>query len=320
MLIKLHSLATTAPKIRAVIQASDEPACVLAERHGTTEQTFWKWRKRYSVEDRSRTPHRLQMTLTPAQEVVAAELRKTHQVSLDDLLAVVREFLNPDVSRFGLDRCIHRPGVGNLRDLQAKEERPKHSSLKAYEPGYIQIDVKYLPQIGDETSDCYLFVAIDRVTRWCFIRISRAKIAANARCFLQDLKRVCLIRICTIFTDNGKEFTDRLFGLRKRAATREHGFGRLCRTGHRASPDRAETASDKQHSQTVQRSDRRGVSTPSLSIRRGTGGHPAPICQALQAAAPEISLGQQVAVAGDEGLAQTQTGPVQKTGILFHGM
>lgn len=67
MLIKLHSQATTAPKIRAAIQASDEPAWVLAERQGTTEQTVWKWRNRDSVEDRSHTPHRLQTTLTPAQ-------------------------------------------------------------------------------------------------------------------------------------------------------------------------------------------------------------------------------------------------------------
>ncbi len=42
MLIQLHSQATTTPKIRAKIQASDEPAWVLAERFGTTEQTVWK--------------------------------------------------------------------------------------------------------------------------------------------------------------------------------------------------------------------------------------------------------------------------------------
>ena len=89
-------------------------------------------------------------------------LRKTLLVSLDDLLAVVREFLNPDVSRSGLDRCLRRHGVGNLRDLQAKVARPKHSGFKAYEPGYIHIDVKYLPQMADETSRRYLSVAIDR--------------------------------------------------------------------------------------------------------------------------------------------------------------
>jgi transposase-like protein len=181
MLIKLHSQATTTPKVRAAIQASDEPAWVLAERHGTTEQTVWKWRKRDSVEDRSHTPHRLQTTLTPAQEAVAVALRKTLLVSLDDLLAVVREFLNPNVSRSGLDRCLRRHGVGNLRNLQAKAARPKHSGFKAYEPGYIHIDVKYLPQMADETSRRYLFVAIDRATRWVFIRIFKAKTAANAR-------------------------------------------------------------------------------------------------------------------------------------------
>jgi len=120
MLIQLHSQATTTPKIRAKIQASDEPAWVLAERFGTTEQTVWKWRKRDSVQDRSHTAHRLQTTLTPAQEAVAVSLRKTLLVSLDDLLAVVREFLNPDVSRSGLDRCLRRHGVGNLRDLKVK--------------------------------------------------------------------------------------------------------------------------------------------------------------------------------------------------------
>ena len=62
-------------------------------------------------------------------------------------------------------------------------------------------------------------MAIDRATRWVFIRIFKAKTAANARRFLRDLEHACPIRIRTILTDNGKEFTDRLFGLRKRAAT-----------------------------------------------------------------------------------------------------
>jgi transposase-like protein len=228
MLIHLHKQATTTPKVRAAIQASDEPASVLAERFGTSEQTVYKWRHRDSVNDRSHTPHQLQTTLTPAQEAVAVVLRKTLLVSLDDLLAVVREFLNPQVSRSGLDRCLRRHGVGNLRDLQAKSTRPKHKAFKAYEPGYLHVDVKYLPQTAEETSRRYLFVAIDRATRWVFIRICNSKTAANARRFLRDLERACPIRIRTILTDNGKEFTDRLFGLRKRSPTGKHEFDQLC--------------------------------------------------------------------------------------------
>ena len=98
MLVRLHSQATTTPKIRAAIKASADPAWMVGERYGISEQTVLKWRHRDSVEDRSHTPHRLQTTLTPAQEVVAVALRKTLLVSLDDLLAVVWEFLNPNVS------------------------------------------------------------------------------------------------------------------------------------------------------------------------------------------------------------------------------
>ena len=60
MLISLHKQATTTPKIRAAIQASSEPAWLVAERYGISEQTVWKWRSRDDVHDRSHTPHRLQ--------------------------------------------------------------------------------------------------------------------------------------------------------------------------------------------------------------------------------------------------------------------
>jgi hypothetical protein len=115
---------------------------MVSERYGISEQTVLKWRHRDSVEDRSHTPHRLQTTLSPAQESVVVALRKTLLVSLDDLLAVVREFLNSNVSRSGLDRCLRRHGVGNLRDLKVKEAKPKHSAFMAYEPDYLHIDVK----------------------------------------------------------------------------------------------------------------------------------------------------------------------------------
>jgi len=132
--------------------------------------------------------------------------------------------------------------VGNLRDLKAKAARPKRSGFKAYEPGYIHIDVKYLPQMADEASRRYLFVAIDRATRWVFVRVYNSKTAANARRFLRDLERTCPLRIRTILTDNGKEFTDRLFGLRKRAQSGEHEFDRLCSEldiEHRLTPPRS---------------------------------------------------------------------------------
>lgn len=83
--------------------------------------------------------------------------------------------------------------------------------FKAYEPGYVHVDVKYLPQIADESSRSYLFVAIDRATRWVFVQIKKTPTAASAEAFLKALHKACPIRITKILTDNGKEFTDRLF-------------------------------------------------------------------------------------------------------------
>jgi len=45
------------------------------------------------------------------------QLRKTLLLSLDDLRVTVREFINPAVSRSGLDRCLRRHKVSNLRDV-----------------------------------------------------------------------------------------------------------------------------------------------------------------------------------------------------------
>ena len=71
---------------------------------------------------------------------------------LDDVLAVVREFLNPHVSRSGLDRCLRRHGMSQLQDLKPKAPRPEHKPFKVFEPGYLHVAVKYLPQMADEGS------------------------------------------------------------------------------------------------------------------------------------------------------------------------
>ena len=92
MMIALHKNARTTPAIRAEIAASGDSAAALAQRFGITEATVYKWKKRTSVHDASHTPHRLQTTLTPAQERVVVELRRTLLLPLDDLLAVTREF------------------------------------------------------------------------------------------------------------------------------------------------------------------------------------------------------------------------------------
>jgi len=228
MRIALHKRARTTPAVRAEIAASRDSAGVLARRYGITEATAYKWKARQDFQDRSHTAHRLQTTLTPAQEAVVVQLRRTLLLPLDDLLAVTREFICEDVSRSGLDRCLRRHGVGNLNALKPKTAKPLPKGFKAYLPGYLHVDIKYLPQMADENRRRYLFVAIDRATRWVFIAIKPNKSAGAAAAFLKALHKACPIKISKILTDNGKEFTDRLFASREREPSGAHEFDHLC--------------------------------------------------------------------------------------------
>ena len=229
MMIALHKNARTTPAIRAEIAASTESAAVLAQRFGLTQATVYKWKNRNSVHDRSHTAHRLQTTLSTAQEAVVVHLRQTLLLPLDDLLAVTREFLCPAVSRSGLDRCLRRHGVGNLHALKPTTPQEPHKTFKSYEPGYLHMDVKYLPQMADETRRSYLFVAIDRATRWVFVAIKKDKTAASAKAFLNAVHKACPLKIIKLLTDNGKEFTDRLFASRARQPSGNHVFDQLCK-------------------------------------------------------------------------------------------
>lgn len=131
-------------------------------RYGVTLDTSYPCRGRTSFEDRSHTAHQLATTLTPAYEAVAVELRRM-LLLIDDPLAVTREFLNPDVSRSGLDRCLRRHGASDLNPLRPQASAEPHKAIMTYEPGFLQVDVKYLSQMTDETPRRYLFVASNKV-------------------------------------------------------------------------------------------------------------------------------------------------------------
>lgn len=226
MLISLHKNATTTPATRLALQQATGTDRELAQQYGIGIGTVRKWRSRSTVHDASHTAHRLQTTLNAGQEELVIYLRSQLRLPLDDLLAVVREFIEPAMSRSALDRLLRRRGYSRL-PVQPKPES-EHKPFKAYEPGYVHVDVKYLPQMQDEDKRRYVFVAIDRATRWVFIDIKQHKTAASAKAFLAAVRKAAAFRIHTILTDNGKEFTDRLFGSRTRQPTGEHEFDQLC--------------------------------------------------------------------------------------------
>ena len=107
---QVHAQARITPRTRAKIRSCADSSTELALRYTTTVATIRKWRTRHDMQDRSHCPHTLNTTLTPGQELLVIKLRR---LPLDDLLVLVREFINPAVSRSGLNRCLVRHGVAS---------------------------------------------------------------------------------------------------------------------------------------------------------------------------------------------------------------
>ena len=243
---QVHARARTTPLIRAEIRASELGVVELAERYNISRATAAKWKNREDVQDRSHRPHKLSTTLSDAQEALVVEVRRLTLIPLDDLLVVVREFINPAVSRAGLDRCLRRHGVGSLRELQAQAHEAADraaqpaKTFKDYEPGFVHIDIKYLPQMPDEAARRYLFVAIDRATRWVFLRVYAHQSEASSVDFLERLHEAAPMKITKVLTDNGSQFTDR-FTSKAREPSGRHHFDVRCNAldiEHRLCPPR----------------------------------------------------------------------------------
>lgn len=69
-----------------------------------------------------------------------AHLCRALLLALDDLLAVIHDFISTKVSRSGLDRCLCCHGVGNLNALKPTVPVQPHKAFKSYVPGYLQQD------------------------------------------------------------------------------------------------------------------------------------------------------------------------------------
>ena len=55
--------------------------------------------------------------------------------------------------------------------------------VKAYDPGCVRVDVKYLPQMPDEDHRQYRFAAIDRATRWVYVERLQGQVSHLCRRF-----------------------------------------------------------------------------------------------------------------------------------------
>ena len=226
MELSLHANAATTPKTRAYIQRSKRPVSDLAAELGVSETTIRRWRQRTTTTDRSHTPKRLMISLSPMEEALVCELRTRLQLPLDDITEVMRRCVNGKLSRSAIHRCLVRYGLNR----RPRPDTPRVGVFELATVGFIHVDLKHLPALEKRKS--YAFVAIDRATRYVYLEIHPGRDAETAAGFLKRFLAHFPHRVHTILTDNGSEFTDRFaVDMKDKPHDRpsgRHPFDRIC--------------------------------------------------------------------------------------------
>jgi transposase InsO family protein len=222
----LHGSATTTEAIRRAIQHSEESLRTLAKRYGINQKTVAKWKKRASVADLPTGPKQPKSTvLSIEEEAIIVAFRRHTLLPLDDCLYALQPTI-PHLTRSSLHRCLQRHGIGRLPEVDG--DKPEKKRFKSYPIGFFHID---LAEVRTEEGKLYLYVAVDRTSKFAFVQLVERANTVTARAFLDALVAAVPYKIEIVLTDNGIQFAD----LPKNrsgptAIFRGHPFDRACRS------------------------------------------------------------------------------------------
>jgi hypothetical protein len=192
-----HGSATTTHAIRAAIQRSEASTAALSRELGINPKTVAKWRKRQTVEDMKTGPKEPRSTvLTGEEEAMVVAFRRHTLLPLDDCLYALQPSL-PHLTRSALHRCLQRNGISRLPDVDG--DKPQRQRFKRYPIGYFHVDIA---EVQTAEGKLYLFVAIDRTSKFAFVRLVQKAGKMAAAQFLRDLIVAVPYRIHTVLTDN----------------------------------------------------------------------------------------------------------------------
>lgn len=215
----LHGSATTTEAVRRTIQHSQESLRTLAKRYGINQKTVGKWKKRSWVTDLPTGPTEPRSTvLSLAEEAIIVAFRKHTLLPLDDCLYALQPTI-PHLTRSSLHRCLQRHGISRLPDVGG--EKPSKKQFKSYPIGYFHVDIA---EVQTAEGKLYLFVAIDRTSKFVYVELHQKAGKMAAADFLSNLTTAVPYKIHTTLTDNGIQFTHR----RRDQHAFEHIFDRVC--------------------------------------------------------------------------------------------
>jgi len=215
----LHSCATTTKAVRRAIQNSQESLITLSKRYSVNPKTVAKWKKRHFVHDASMGPKERRSTvLTLEEEAVVIAFRKHTLLPLDDCLYALQSTIT-HLTRSALHRCFQRHNISRLPEMDSDKKKKKE--FKHYPIGYFHIDIA---EVRTEEGKLYLFVAIDRTSKFVFAELHDKQTKDLVANFLKRLIDIVPYKIHTVLTDNGIQFTNQ----KRHKYAFKHIFDRVC--------------------------------------------------------------------------------------------
>ncbi|ARU00173.1 integrase core domain protein [Yoonia vestfoldensis] len=130
--------------------------------------------------------------------------RRHTLLPLDDCLYALQPSI-PHLTRSALHRCLQRHGISRLPDMEG--DKPKRQKFKRYPIGYFHIDIA---ELYTNEGKLYLFVAIDRTSKYAVAQLVDKANRKTAWEFLEAVLEAVRYKIHTIFTDNGIQFCGQL--------------------------------------------------------------------------------------------------------------
>lgn len=122
-------------------------------------------------------------------------------LSLDDCLYALQPTI-PRLTRSSLHRCLRRHAISRLPEVEG--DKPSKKKFKAYPIGYFHIDIA---ELQTAEGKLYLYVAIDRTSKFAFAQLVNKTGRTSASAFLETLIAAVPYKIHTVLTDNGIQFT-----------------------------------------------------------------------------------------------------------------
>lgn len=141
--------------------------------------------------------------LTKTEKALIVAFRKHTLLPLDDCLYALQSSI-PRLTRSSLHRCLQRHGISRLPDCEGNKRREK-KKFKSYPVGFFHIDIA---EVRTEEGKLYLFVAIDRTSKFVMAKLAGRATVSEAQTFLEELVAAVPYGIHTILTDNGIQFAD----------------------------------------------------------------------------------------------------------------